>query len=357
LETDSLDKTSKLGGVIMFNEKLLEHDPLTEGVEGGRLNAIIMNLQKAGLWEKFMTEADIAPMKRLRDIHDQEFLNDLHKRSYSGLDKLDPNTPLIKESFEIARFGAGGVLDAVDKIMSKEAEKAFCLTAMPGHHAGVSTSGFGSLVNPIAVGAHYLTKKYQMQRVAVIDLDGEHGSGTQQIFYGRKDVMTVSIHEYPGVTGTGYYDELGGKGALGYNINIPFPSGYGDREYRVCVKEIIEKIMWQYMPQFFLIGFGTNMLNEDPGSHLRLTETGLLQTLQLFTEMANRICDGRLLAVLEGGTPGQLMGRSVAQYINLLLNKLEISADKVSKDELISYADWYGYAKLLKAQFKKFWRL
>lgn len=116
----------------MFNEKLLEHDPLTEGVEGGRLNAIIMNLQKAGLWEKFMTEADIAPMKRLRDIHDQEFLNDLHKRSYSGLDKLDPNTPLIKESFEIARFGAGGVLDAVDKIMSKEAEKAFCLTAMPG---------------------------------------------------------------------------------------------------------------------------------------------------------------------------------------------------------------------------------
>ena len=51
------------------------------------------------------------------------------------------------------------------------------------------------------------------------------------------------------------------------------------------------------------------------------------------------------------------MGRSVAQYINLLLNKLEISADKVSKDELISYADWYGYAKLLKAQFKKFWRL
>ena len=115
-------------GAIMFNEKLLEHDALTEGADGGRLTSIINQLEKLGLWNEYKHDADIAPMKRLRDIHDQVFLNDLHKRAYSGLDKLDPNTPLIKESFEIARFGAGAVLDAVDLIMNGDVGKAFCLT-------------------------------------------------------------------------------------------------------------------------------------------------------------------------------------------------------------------------------------
>lgn len=354
LETQNQPKKN---GIIMFNEKLLEHDQLAECAEGKRLLTIINNLSESGLWEECKCEADIAPMKRLRDIHDQNFLNDLHKRAYSGLDKLDANTPLIKESFEIARFGAGGVLDAVDMIMEEKACKAFCLTAMPGHHAGIHGTGFGSLVNPIAAGAHYLTKKFGMKRVAVIDLDAEHGSGTQQIFYGRKDVMTVSVHEYPGVTGTGYYDELGLKGAQGYNLNIPFASGYGDREYRVCLHEIIEKIMWQFMPEFILMSFGSNILNDDPASHLRCSEYGLLRNMAIVKEMANKICGGKLIVVLEGGTPGTLMGKTVSKNIEFLIKDSELPADKQSKDELISYADWYGYAKLLKAQFKKFWKL
>ncbi len=348
---------ARAGGVIMYNAKLLEHDPLTENQEGGRLASIIDQLQRDNLWEGIAKEADIAPMKRLREIHDPEFLNDLHKRSYSGVDQLDDHTPLIKESFEIARFGAGGVLDAVDKIMSGEAASAFCLTAMPGHHAGIASSGFGSLVNPMAAGAHYLTKKYGLKRVAVIDLDAEHGSGTQEIFYARKDVMTISLHEYPGVTGTGHYEDLGAKGALGYNLNIPFVSGYGDREYRVCIKEIVDKILWQFMPEFFIVGFGSNVLNDDPASHLKVTENGLLLVFSMVMELARKISGGRIISVLEGGTPGGLMARATSQHVSLLLNKSIAAVDKVNKDELISYADWYGYAKLLKTHFKKFWKL
>lgn len=344
-------------GVIMYNEKLLEQDRLTANQEGGRLSSIIEKLQQNALWEGIAKEADIAPMKRLRDIHDPDFLNELHKRAYSGLEKLDPRTPLIKESFEIARFGAGGVLDAVDKIMSGETERAFCLTAMPGHHSGVTSTGFGSLVNPAAAGAHYLTKKFGIKKVVIIDLDAEHGNGTQQIFYQRKDVMTISIHEYPGTTGTGHYEELGGKGALGYNLNIPFASGYGDREYRVCLKEVVEKILNQYMPEFFIVGFGTNVLNEDSASHLMLSEAGLLDTFRMIMDMADKYCNGKIISVLEGGTPGNLMAKAISQHVRLLVNKIAGPVDRAKKEELISYADWYGYAKLLKAQFKKIWKL
>ena len=344
--------------VIMYNEKLLEHDRLTAGNEGGRLGGIIDELQNVGLWnDKVAKQADIAPMKRLRDIHNSEFLDALHKRVYSGLEKLDPKTPVIKESFEIARFDAGGVLDAVDKVMSEEVKRAFCLTAMPGHHSGITSTGFGSIVNPIAAGAHYLTKKFGLNRVAVIDIDSEHGSGTQEIFYQRKDVLTVSIHEYPGATGTGYYDEMGGKGALGYNINIPFVSGYGDREYRVCMSEIIDKILSQFAPEFILVGIGTNVLDDDPGSHLVMSEYGVVSVFPQLMELSEKYCNGRIISVLEGGTPGKLMAKSISQHSRLLVNKIAESADRGRKEELISYADWYGYAKLLKAQFKKIWKM
>ncbi|GAB4268510.1 MAG: histone deacetylase [Candidatus Rifleibacteriota bacterium] len=348
---------AKTGGIITFNPKLLEHDPLTEEKEGGRLSLIIEQLQKDNLWDAHVLEADIAPMKRLRDIHHPDYLNDLHRRSYSGVEQLDSHTPLIKKSFEIARFGAGGVLDAVDKIMSGEAQTAFCLTAMPGHHAGISKHGYGSLVNHAAAGAHYLTKKYSLRRVAIIDLDAEHGSGNQEIFYYRKDVLTVSIHEYPGVTGTGYYDEVGPKGFQGFNLNIPFASGYGDREYRVCIREIVEKVMQQFEPEFIIICFGTNVLNEDPSSHLLVSENGLLEIITMFKQISAEFCSGKIISVLEGGTPGKLMARACSQHASLLLNKFDSPVDRVKKEELISYADWYSYAKLVKAQFKKFWKL
>ncbi|MFZ5953158.1 MAG: histone deacetylase family protein, partial [Candidatus Rifleibacteriota bacterium] len=310
-----------------------------------------------GLWQDHVLECDIAPMKRLRDIHHPDYLNDLHRRSYSGVEQLDSHTPLIKRSFEIARFGAGGVLDAVDRIMTGEAATAFCLTAMPGHHAGISRHGFGSLVNPVAAGAHYLTKKYSLRRVAIIDLDAEHGSGTQEIFYYRKDVLTVSIHEFPGVTGTGYYDEVGPKGFQGFNLNIPFASGYGDREYRVCFNEIIEKVLTQFEPEFIILAFGTNVLNEDPASHLIMSENGLIETARLVKKLSDQFCGGKLISVLEGGTPGKLMAKATSQHASLVLNKFNATVDRVKKEELISYADWYSYAKLVKAQFKKFWKI
>lgn len=343
--------------VVFFNQKLLEHDPLTRNEKGGRLSSIISLLKSKYNWADVSLEADIAPMKRLRDIHDNAFLDDLHKQSYYGAEQLDSKTPLIKKSFEIARFGAGGVLDAVDLIMEGSTKHALCLTAMPGHHAGISNSGFGSLVNPIAAGAHYLKKKYSLKRIAIIDLDAEHGSGTQDIFYSRKDVLTVSIHEYPGVTGTGYYDETGGKGASGYNINLPVASGYGDREYKVCFNEIVEKILNQFEPQFILLSFGSNVLAKDPSSHLLLSENGLISTVKRVKQIASKFCEDKLICVLEGGTPGPLMARAVCNHFSLLLNNIDKSADNPKKEELISYADWYSYSKSLKSQLKRYWKL
>jgi hypothetical protein len=51
------------------------------------------------------------------------------------------------------------------------------------------------------------------------------------------------------------------------------------------------------------------------------------------------------------------MAKAVSQHASLMLNKFNSSVDNGKKEELISYADWYRYAKLVKAQFKKYWKL
>ena len=83
----------------------------------------------------------------------------------------------------------------------------------------------------------------------------------------------------------------------------------------------------------------------------------MLNIFQMIMDLSEKFCGGKLISVLEGGTPGNLMAKATSQHVRLIVNKIAGPVDKVKKEELISYADWYGYAKLLKAQFKKIWKL
>ena len=344
-------------GVVMFHPELLLHDESVATPEGGRISCIIDRLILDGLWAETACQADIAPLKRLRDIHQEEYLTELHRKAASGVEKLDERTPLMEKSFELARYGAGGVLDAVDLIMSDEAKTAFVLTGMPGHHAGTKSFGGGCLINNVAAGAHYLTKKFRLPRVAVIDLDSSHGNGTQEIFYRRRDVLTISMHEYPGFPGSGHYSDVGDNPAKGYNINVPVPSGYGDREYLTAFREIVVPILEQYQPEFLLLAFGTGAYLHDPISHLLLSEDAFLALLGELLKIARSSAQGRLISVLEGGTPGVAMGQIISHHVMLLLKNQLAPVDKGKKTELVSYSDWYRYSKYLKAELKKYWRI
>jgi acetoin utilization deacetylase AcuC-like enzyme len=344
-------------GAIMFHPDLLQYDNPGLPPENGRLACIVDRLILDGLWAEAACQADIAPLKRLRDIHQEDYLTELHRKAGAGVEKLDERTPLMEKSFELARYGAGGVLDAVDLIMTEEISTAFVLTGMPGHHAGTKSFGGGCLINPVAAGAHYLTKKFRQQRVAIIDLDSAHGNGTQEIFFRRRDVLTLSLHEYPGFPGSGHYSEIGDNPAKGYNINIPVPSGYGDREYLAAFKEVVVPILEQYQPEFILLAFGTGAFVDDPLSHLLVSEGGFLSLLQETMKIARRHAHGRVISVLEGGTPGVMMGQIILHHVMLLLKNRLSSVDKGKKTELVSYSDWYRYSKYLKAELKKYWRI
>ncbi len=131
------------------------------------------------------------------------------------------------------------------------------------HHAGRSKTGGFCPANDIAIIAEMASK--MVKKVAIVDFDAHHGNGTQEIFYDRSDVLTVSVHLrahwfYPG---TGDLEEVGEGEGYGYNINFPLPPGTGDEAYKIVI-EMIEDVLEKYKPSVVLVQMGVDGHYSDP---------------------------------------------------------------------------------------------
>src|SRR5262249_7402816 len=86
--------------------------------------------------------------------------------------------------------------------------------------------------------------------------DLPHGNGTEHIFERDPDVLYVSTHQYPFYPGTGAVDEVGEGAGAGRTLNLPFPAGFGDREFARAFDEVIVPICRQFGPEFVLVSAG-----------------------------------------------------------------------------------------------------
>lgn len=103
---------------------------------------------------------------------------------------------------------------------------AYALCRPSGHHARADRASGFCFLNNTAIAAQRLRSTFP--RVAILDVDAHHGDGTQQIFYSRGDVLTISIHAdprnyYPFFTG--YEHERGIGEGDGANVNLPLAHG------------------------------------------------------------------------------------------------------------------------------------
>ncbi len=107
---------------------------------------------------------------------------------HAGYYCIDTFTPLNKNAYKAARAGVDCALSAASMIVSDKSV-AYALVRPPGHHAEkASYGGFCYYANN-AIAANYLSK---YGKVAILDIDYHHGNGQQNIFYNRKDILTVS---------------------------------------------------------------------------------------------------------------------------------------------------------------------
>jgi acetoin utilization deacetylase AcuC-like enzyme len=183
----------------------------------------------------------------------------------------------------------------------------------PGHHAGKDYAGGYCFINNAAVAANWLSSKGQ---VALLDIDYHCGNGTQDIFYKRDDVFTVSIHadpdfEYPHYAG--FANEKGSGRGFGFHHNFPLPAGTDDTAYLKTLDDSLGLIRG-FKPKYLVISAGMDIYSDDPLGTIKVTTDGI-------REIGKRIASLGLptVIIMEGGYNNDALGRNIVAFLGNFL--------------------------------------
>ena len=236
-------------------------------------------------------EPEPAAEDDLLRVHDADYLWNLKKGMVE-----DNDTPAYDNIYEYARLSAGAALLAAKK-------GGFSLMRPPGHHAGVFGAALGvytrgfCYVNNVAVAVKTLGKA-----ALILDVDGHHGNGTQEVFQGNPKVVYVSLHRHPHYPGTGARSE-------GNCLNFPMRGDIGEKRYLETLDRALSMV--KDVGRFGVVavsaGFDTHVGD--------LASLGL--TEHSYWEIGKRIAAlGKpTFFVLEGGYMGEKVGRDVDQLL------------------------------------------
>jgi len=247
----------------------------------------------------------LATWDELQAFHETQYIGMLQDVESAGGKRLAPTTVLAPGSLEAARAAAGTTLAAVTFILEGRGNLAYALVRPPGHHAAPAQADGYCFFNNIGVAIEH-ARNQGIKRVTVIDWDVHHGNGTQDGFYDRDDVFTVSLHMDHGAWGpshpqTGKTDEVGRGLGVGFNLNIPLPMGTGDDGYDHAMTELVLPAIKAFEPELLIIAAGQDASQFDPNGRQLLTMAGFRRLGQHARALADMYCDGRLLLVQEGG--------------------------------------------------------
>jgi acetoin utilization deacetylase AcuC-like enzyme len=311
-------------------------------------------------------------------------------------------------AFSNARFSAGTTIDIIENVLNNHHINGFILSISPGHQAfpdhgngtsiynnlalainsllmdkTVSNKGENSLAlfdsnnhvhidgaspieNAICHMIHVLTpinddrftsqhslimntnnnnnNKSQLQRVLIVDLTCEHGSGLQSIYYESNQVFYISIHKENHAHRSSYH-ECGKNHGLGYTMNIPLASidQINDQDYMNIITELILPITKEFQPELILVCVDFHIQN--------------LTTLcyAWIIEQLNMIPNSKLVVALDGNLSNISSKTSyVHTVLSVLIGKLSLINNDEWKMSTINM-DIRQKIDLIKAKHKQYW--
>lgn len=226
----------------------------------------------------------------------------------AGYHLMDLSACIVEGTYEAALASANIALSAAEAVSQGE-QAAFALCRPPGHHAGKDYAGGYCFINNAAVAANWLSPQ---AKVALLDIDYHCGNGTQDIFYDRADVLTISIHadpnfEYPHFWG--FANEVGSGPGSGFHKNIPLARGTDDARYLLALEEALQLVR-KFEPKYLVISAGMDIYADDPLGTIKVSTAGI-------GEIGKRIASLGLpsLVVMEGGYANEVLGRNVVAFL------------------------------------------
>jgi acetoin utilization deacetylase AcuC-like enzyme len=309
---------------LIKDDRYGEHDPGTGHPESPNRLRVIHELIDREFSSLPLIPPRPATESELALIHDPAYIQTVANTAGRRHSQLDPDTGLSAKSFEIACLAVGGLLNAVDSILSPHSSPltphaVFALVRPPGHHAEPGHGMGFCLFNNVAIAAQYAKEKYGLKRILIVDWDLHHGNGTQNAFYDDPGVLFFSSHQYPYYPGSGSSEQSGSGKGEGFTVNAPFPTGFGDAEYFSVYDRVIRPIALEYSPELVLVSAGFDPYIKDPLGGMKVTGAGFAALTALVRDIAEQTCQGRVLLTLEGGyDPDGLRDgvRAVLQTLN-----------------------------------------
>ncbi|VAW05571.1 Amino deacylase [hydrothermal vent metagenome] len=321
----------------LFDDRQYLHDPkhfMANGVvqpspeQAARIDVLRRGGEAAGCSFHAPSDAGLGPIAALHSPQYLTFLQNIHARwqfiegaseevipnihplsrrdSYpksavgqAGFHQADTACPIGAHTWEAAYWSAQVAITGADMIAGGE-RAAYALTRPPGHHAFSDVAGGFCFLNNAGIAAERLRAKGF--RPAILDVDVHHGNGTQGIFYGRDDVLTVSIHAdterfYPFFWGQAH--EHGEGAGRGYNLNLPLARGTGDDDYLKTLDIALARIA-AFGANVVVIALGLDAYEGDPFKGLAITTPGFarigaaiagLGLPTLFVQEGGYLCD------------------------------------------------------------------
>jgi acetoin utilization deacetylase AcuC-like enzyme len=295
--------TERLPTLLFADPLMLGHQPGTAGnhhVEHpARLAALLGDFDQRPVAGVTRAAPRPATVDELAAVHHRPYVEAMVALG-GKYAEIDEDTSVSPGSLPAALLAAGGAVAAVEAVWHKRAQNSFVWARPPGHHAEAATAMGFCLFNNVAVAAA-AARGLGAERVLIVDWDVHHGNGTQHIFEHRRDVLTMSAHQYPHYPGTGAGDEIGRGEGAGHTVNCALPAGQDDADYGQVFTEVFVPIADQFRPNLIIVSAGFDAHAADPLGDMLVTERGFAAMCTATRRLAEAHCDGRLVLVLEGG--------------------------------------------------------
>jgi acetoin utilization deacetylase AcuC-like enzyme len=335
---------------VFYSEAHRQHEPQFEVFDGGlrvpymenadRMDRILNTLQQTD-WAEILQPKDFG-LDPICAVHDKDYVDFLasawtewlaseatgkstllpatfalrrHPQKptsllgRAGYYIMDLSACIVEGTYAAALASANSALSAAEAIVNGE-RVAFALCRPPGHHAGKDYAGGYCFINNAAVAAHWLSA---MGNVALLDVDYHCGNGTQDIFYDRADVLTISIHadphfEYPYYAG--HVEETGTGAGIAFHRNFPLEKGTNDARYLSALEEALGLIQ-NFAPKYLVVSAGMDIYTDDPLGKIKITTDGI-------NEIGKRISalDLPTAIVMEGGYNNEALGRNMVAFLS-----------------------------------------
>lgn len=322
---------------IVYNDiHWLHQDPRGHPENPYRIEIILDVLKKKKLYDKLEFSSIDRDDNSILLVHDKNYVEWIREESRKGFHYIDSDTYVSRNTYRVAK-----IFSAVTRHVAIEAvEKKgiwVILSRPPGHHAGVNGRALGAptlgfcIFNHIAVAAKGVLESNN--KVLIIDIDGHHGNGTQEIFWNESRVIHVDLHEHGIYPGTGWVSDMGGLNAYGSKINIPLQPYTGDNVYYWVLQKIILPLIDKYRIKTILVSLGLDSYVEDPLTALGASKDMFYLYGYILHELFEENIIRAIIVVLEGGYDAGLR-EGFPSFIKGLLGlrkKIEVKPKTPSK--------------------------